>query len=77
MGDRRAGDVHKRQLDDGLSNEDLGPAGRGKKNNVALVSNLGGCTPARDGSVHPCDVGAGLFLFEDTGVGEEGTEVGT
>jgi hypothetical protein len=77
MGDRRAGDVYKRHLEDGLSSEDPGPTEKGEKGDAAMVPNLDECTPARDGSVHPCDVEAGLFLFEDTGVGQEGTEVGT
>jgi hypothetical protein len=77
MGDRHAGDVYKRHLEDGLSSEDLGPTKKGEKSGVALVSVLGGCTPACDGCQHLCNVGVGVFLFGETGVGEGGAEVTT
>jgi hypothetical protein len=76
IADRRAGDVHKQHLDDGLPSEDAGPTERGEKSEVPLVLNLGGCTPAGDGSEHICDVGVGMFLLEDTGVGERNWHLG-
>jgi hypothetical protein len=77
VGDGRAGDVCKWHLEDGLLSEKSEPTEEGEKSDVPLVLNFGGCIPACDGSEHLCDVGVGVFLFEETGVGEEGTEVGT
>jgi hypothetical protein len=69
--------VNERHMEDGLLSEDPGPTEKGEESNVALVLNLGGCTPACDGSKHLCDVGAVVFLFEDTGVGERKSTPGT
>jgi hypothetical protein len=53
-----------------LWSEDPGPTEKGEKSDVIPDSNLSESTPACEGSEH---LGAGLFLFEDTAAGEEGT----
>jgi hypothetical protein len=67
MEDRRAGDVYKWHLGNGLSSEESGPTEKRGKSNVPLVSNLGECTSAYDRSEH---LGASVLLFEDTGFGD-------
>jgi hypothetical protein len=63
MEDRRAGDLCKRHLDDGLSSQNPGPTEKGEKSGVALFPNLNGFTPACDGREHACDVGVAVFSF--------------
>jgi hypothetical protein len=77
---RYAGDAYERRLDDGLSIGESGLTEEGEKFDALWVQILRDVhQPVHfiDGSEHFCDVEAGVFLFEDTGVGEEGTEVGT
>jgi hypothetical protein len=77
---RYAGDAYERRLDDGLPSEESGLTEEGETSDalwVQVLRDVHQPVDFIDGSEHFCDVEAGVFLFGDTGVVEEGTEVGT